>query len=450
MIEKVKRTIKDHKLIEEGDKVLAAVSGGPDSVCLLDILFKLKEELNFQLAAAHYNHCLRDTAERDQKFVEDLCSAYGVELFYGRGKPKDAGFGLEDAARRARYRFLEETAKNKGFNKIALGHTLSDNVENLFIRIIRGAGLEGLKGMLPKRDLYIRPLLEVTRKEVLKYLAQNNLNYMEDETNRDITILRNWIRHRLIPVLKERNPSIEETAGGILKSLREDWKLIEGLVDEVERRLDFSFREGVLYINLQNTNLEDVLWRHLFFRLLYRYFYPGLSGALSIAHVEGLVKMAKRSEGSERLNLPGGIEAVREYHHLYIGPKRKEPEDKELLIPSTGVYLFGDYIFTVKKGSFTSLISGGRWCALFDAEKVGFPLVLRYRKPGDRLLIPGVGRKKLQDFFVDAKVPRSERKRTPLLVNSKGEILWIVGYRQREDLRPSNGEAILIEARRKR
>ena len=438
-----------------GDRVGVAVSGGPDSVCLLDLLFRLRDELGVELVVLHFNHGLRKTALRDQRFVEELAGSYGLELVLGsddvRKLAEERDLGLEDAARYARYTFFERVAKDRDIKRIALGHTLSDNVETFFIRVIRGASLEGLRGILPVRDLYVRPLIEVSRSEVVEYLKGRGLLWVEDETNYQDSYLRNWVRLRLIPLLSERNPSIEETVGGILDSLRMDWELVERAVDEAEGRVHYSYKDGVLEIELDDFNrLEEPLKRHLLSRLLYRYFYPGRSGLLSRNHLEVLVAMAGNSQGSKRVCLPQGVEAVREYGRLRVGRGiwREDAVDGEVLVTSEGVYPFDDYIFVVRKGSFGNLVSAGRWCALFDPEAVKMPLIIRYRRPGDRLFIPGVGRKKLQDFFVDLKVPRSRRGRIPLVLNSRGEVLWIVGYRQREDLRPKGKEALMIEVRK--
>ncbi len=449
MIERVLATIKRFSLLEGGERVLVAVSGGPDSVCLLDVLFRLRERLNLELAVAHYNHMLRETAGRDQEFVRGLAERYSLPLHLGRGRPRDRGHGPEDAAREKRYAFLEDVAKRHGYHRVALGHTLTDNVETFFMRVIRGASLEGLKGIPPKRGIFIRPLLGLKREEVLFYLEERGLSWVQDETNLDTSYTRNWVRHELLPLLRKKNPRIEETVGEILEDLYRNWLVVDALVEDALSGLEVSYN-GRLYIKTDSLDgVPDELRKQVLFKLLYRHFYPGRSGALSSCHVEGVLEMLGDSKGSKRVSLPEGIEAVREYDRLVIGPASREGEEGEVLVTGEGVYCFGEYIFSVKVGRFDSIVSAGRWCALFDQGKVRFPLIIRSRRPGDRLLIPGVGRKKLQDFFVDAKVPRFSRDKIPLLVSPSQGVLWIVGYRQREDLRPAGGDAILIEARRK-
>ncbi len=454
ILDKVRRTIKRFGLVERGDRVLVAVSGGPDSVCLLDVLVKLSKEMGCSLGVVHFNHRLRREAEEEERFVKELADRYDLPFFCGSSDVakvvRERGLGVEEAARAERYNFFEQVLRKKGYDKVALGHTLSDNVETFFMRVLRGASLEGLKGIPPKRGIYVRPLIEVKRKEVREYLRNLGLDWVEDTSNQDERFLRNWVRMRLVPLLRERNPSIEDTMAFLLDGLRWDWDLVEGLVEKALSELDYRFENESLYINLENFTFHEALKRHVLFRLLYQYFYPGMSGVLTTAHVEGILGLLEDKRGSKGVDLPQGIEAVREYNMLRIGLKREDPTDSELLLMGEGVYTFGDYVFTVKVGDFSKVIAAGRWCALFDPDRVKFPLVLRYRRPGDRLFIPGVGRKKLQDFFVDRKVPRAERERIPLLLSKDGEVLWIVGYRQREDLRPSSGKAIFIEARRRR
>ncbi len=452
MIDKVERTLKRFRMISFGDKVLVGVSGGIDSVVLIDVLFKLKDKLGIQLAVAHFNHELRQTAQRDEEFVEKLAEKYGCPLFKGREDVrklvKKRGMGIEEAARFARYAFFERVASQENFNKVALAHTLSDNVETFFLRVIKGASVDGLKGIPPVRGIYIRPLIEVSRKEIERYAKENHLYFVQDESNEDERFLRNWIRLKLIPLLEERNPSLEETVGRIQQALREVWEYLDGKVEKLSK--DIVKTEGeAIYFNIERLNdIPKALVKRLLFKILYENFYAGTPELLSSSHMEAIMAMLGDSRGSKRIDLPKGVEAVREYSTLSL--RRKEAEKKqegEVLITSCGVYLFGNKLFVIRKGTFPNVVGLGKWCALFDAAKVSFPLVLRHRRPGDRIFIPRVGHKKLQDFFVDLKIPRSKRNSIPILATSEGDVLWVVGYRQREDLKPEGKEALLIEVR---
>ncbi len=454
ILDKVRGTIERFSLIHKGNRVLVAVSGGLDSVVLLEVLSQLSSELSIELAVCHFNHGLRETAERDERFVESLAASKGLPFFCGRADVKkiaeERGMGIEEAARAARYGYFEEVARKEGFDRVALAHTLSDNVETFFLRVIRGAGLEGLKGIPPRRGIYVRPLIEVSREQIMEFARERGLSYVEDETNRDTRYLRNWVRVRLIPLLKEANPSVEETVGRLIGSLREDWELLNLCVESWLGKVRYTPLEEGFEVCLDTLmDLPPAVVRHILFKLLHRYIYPGMPGKLSLSHVEALMAMCKGGEGSKGLSLPDGVEAVREYNRLYVRRGRSEPQPvEEVLITAPGVYPFSRMLFVVRKGDLGNVVADGRWSASFDPSKVDFPLVLRYKRPGDRLFIPGVGRKKLQDFFVDLKVPRRLRERIPLLTTVEGDVLWVVGYRQREDLKPTGREAIMVEVRK--
>lgn len=452
---KVKETIRKFSLVEEGDRVLVAVSGGADSVSLLCVLHELAGSLGIELGVAHLHHGLRDTADRDLAFVRELALRFALPFHFERADVKsvaeERGLGLEEAARFVRYGFLERMKEEHGYSKVALGHTLDDNVETFLLRVVRGGSLEGLKGIPPKRDFWIRPLIETKREELLSYLKERGMPFVVDESNEDLSILRNWVRLKLIPVLKEKNPSVVDTLSVTLEVLRQEHEFIEKEVERSLSLIDYSCEKGRLTVSLKEfRKFPTIIKRKLLFKLLYRYFYPGLPNALGYKHVEEILKMASEKRGSRSVSLPMGIVAVREYDTLVVKKGGEDAEfDGEVMVTGCGTYIFGDYLFEVSEGDYSNLIVDGRWNALFSPEKLKYPLIIRYKRAGDRILIKGVGRKKLQDFFVDKKVPRSERGKIPLLVDREGNVLWIVGYRQREDLKPETGRGVLIKALRR-
>lgn len=206
--------IKERGLIQEGDKVMVAVSGGADSMALLSCLVKIKSALKIELSIAHFNHGLRENAIRDEKFVQEKASLLGIPCITGRGDVKGEACrlhgSLEDVARRLRYKFLEEIAKKEGIQWVATAHTATDQAETLLIRLIRGTGLIGLAGI---REImggrFIRPFLCVTREDVRRYVQENQIDFIDDESNKDERFLRNWVRKRILPLLKEINPRID-------------------------------------------------------------------------------------------------------------------------------------------------------------------------------------------------------------------------------------------------
>ncbi len=453
MIHKVKETISKFSLIEKGDRVLVAVSGGVDSVALLFALYEIGRELDFTLGIAHFHHGLRATADRDQEFVKKLAEGLNIPFHTEKKNvydvAKDRGWGIEEAARVARYEFLENIKKKFGYNKVALGHNLNDNVETFLLRVIRGGSLEGLKGIPPKRDFWIRPLIEIKRDEIIDFVNKRNLEFVVDETNFEEDILRNWIRLRLIPLLSEKNPSIVDTIATTLNVLREEHEFIEEAVTEVLKKIPYRFENKVLVIPLKSMDgVPRIIRRKIIFKLLYKFFYTGLPNAVGYKHVEAILNMAEKREGTKFFSLPKGVVVSREYDSLIIYEKpgwENRHRQQEVVITGPGIYPFNGYLFEVIEGDFSTVVIDGKWNALFDANKLKYPLLLRYKRPGDRILIKGVGRKKLQDFFVDKKIPRRERESIPILVDKEGNVCWIVGYRQREDLKPEGkGKSILI------
>ncbi len=226
IIAKVKRTILENQLIADGDQIILALSGGPDSVCLFDILFILQKELGFSLSACHYNHRLRgEESDRDQKFVEDLCKKKGIKLFMGKA-PKEKAFKSEDEAREARYLFFTKLADDQQGAKIALAHHANDVAETFLMRILRGTGTRGLQSIPIKRDFFVRPFLDTARAEIEQYIAENHLTFVVDRTNLDKNFLRNMIRLEIIPKLEEINPNLIELLSSEAKTITSDYEFL--------------------------------------------------------------------------------------------------------------------------------------------------------------------------------------------------------------------------------
>ena len=233
-IDRIKKTIRQDDLLKKGDRVVVAVSGGPDSMALLHILFQLRYELGIDLCVAHLNHQLRNSAGKDEQFVRGVCAKLRVP-FISRILPQNAfekSGSIEEIARAYRFSFLIKTAKNKKFNAIALGHTLDDLAETVLMRILRGTGLMGIRGILPKRMIdgfcFIRPLLDVSRGEIADFLKQEKISFRNDPTNRSHKFLRNRIRLQLIPQLqKEYNPKLKEILAHLSNILSEDYDYLQ-------------------------------------------------------------------------------------------------------------------------------------------------------------------------------------------------------------------------------
>ena len=240
--DRILSTIEKFKMLESGYKVLVAVSGGPDSVALLNALIDLRSQLDLEICVFHLNHMMRgESSVEDAKFVEKLAKKNKLDaaiLSYNVPKYiKEHKFSPEDGARRIRYQLLEETAKKVRANKVALAHNLDDQVETFLMRLVKGAGREGLSAIPEKRDKFIRPLIETKRSEIENYCGENNLEFRLDESNNDLNILRNKVRHRLVPNLKSYNPNFEEAIVRIIDITKKEEKVVKRIADEKYKKM---------------------------------------------------------------------------------------------------------------------------------------------------------------------------------------------------------------------
>lgn len=252
MEEKILKTIKKYNLISNGDKIVVAVSGGPDSMCLLNILKNLRQKFNIELFVAHINHMIREEADSETEYVKNYCEKNNIKCFIKRANvlemAKEQKKGTEEMGRIVRYDFFEYVANEVSADKIAIAHTENDNAETILMNLMRGASLEGLKGIEPIRGKYIRPLIECNREEIEKYCEINKLDPKFDKTNNDNTYTRNKIRNLLIPYIKkEFNPNIIETLNRLAVLARQDATYFNKIVKE-------SYADILLYENINNLN----------------------------------------------------------------------------------------------------------------------------------------------------------------------------------------------------
>ena len=252
MEEKILKTIKKYNLISNGDKIVVAVSGGPDSMCLLNILKNLRQKFNIELFVAHINHMIREEADSETEYVKNYCERNNIKCFIKRANvlemAKEQKKGTEEMGRIVRYDFFEYVANEVSANKIAIAHTENDNAETILMNLMRGASIEGLKGIEPIRGKYIRPLIECNREEIEKYCEINKLDPKFDKTNNDNTYTRNKIRNLLIPYIKkEFNPNIIETLNRLAVLARQDATYFNKIVKE-------SYADILLHENINNLN----------------------------------------------------------------------------------------------------------------------------------------------------------------------------------------------------
>ena len=429
----VKNTISRYSMLSPGETVLVGLSGGPDSVCLLHILSELKEEMSLCIYAAYIDHGLRPfETPQEIEFCKTLCEGLSVALKIKSVNVKEyaveKGLSKQEAARLLRYKALKEIASEVRASRIALGHNADDQVETFFINILRGAGPRGLSGIPPVRENIIRPLIETSRKEIEEFLTDNRIDYIIDSSNLKRDYLRNWVRLTLIPEMKKVNPSITETMTRMMSILRDEEAYFDILVTKALMRMITKKTES--YIELFLSPMETI-GRVLLRRLLRRAIdeIKGLRG-ISFVHIEDILDLIKKGEAGDRLYLPDDMRVIKGYSTLIITTESPVRIGRyslsvpgEVFIKEKGVKIRAEILDSIKG------LEDGRHIVILDAEKTGQSLIIRSREKGDFFYPLGLGkRKKLQDFFVDEKIPRDERDSIPLVL-SGNDIIWIAGYR---------------------
>lgn len=397
MLSKLRAFVRQYDLIHPGDTVIAAVSGGADSIALLFALFLLREEWGITLEAAHFNHCLRgEESNRDARFVADFCAHYGIPLHMCSGNVVPGEKGLEAAARDARYRFLRSLP-----GKVATAHTADDNAETVLMRLLRGTGLKGLGAIAPVSGNVIRPMLSVTRREVEAFLGEYALAHIEDSSNGEDAFLRNRIRHRIMPLLYEENPRIGENLSSMALNLRLDEACLS--------RLASGPMPGIEELK----SLPDAIRR----RYLERFLKENGVREPEEGHLLQAESLLFHWNPSASMNFPGGIVIAREYDRLV---RLDSPEMLGNYTLETETYVEElDLWVTVEDA--VSLEQGER---VFTVQPQG-PLRLRARRAGDAIALSG-GTRSLKKLFIDRKIPVSHRCRIPVVEDDDG-ILGVYG-----------------------
>ena len=383
MLSKLRAFCKEQKLIVPGDEIVCAVSGGADSMALLWALYLLKEEWDLKLSAAHFNHHLRGAeSDRDEAFVRDFCTGYGIPLYAGDGSVIPGEKGLEAAAREARYAFLESLP-----GKIATAHTADDNAETVLMHLVRGTGLKGLGGITPTRGKIIRPMLNVTREDVEAFLAEYAVSHIEDSSNSTDAFLRNRLRRHVMPLLKEENPRLAENLSAMTLRLRLDEQALaqQAKLDTPDvgilRTMAPAVRARALEAFLKESGVRE-------------------PEAVHIRLAEALVFS---DNPSARGNFPGGITIGRNYNILEVVPEPLELRADFTCAPAETIVNTADTFTVVPVGQ----------------------LFFRARQTGDAIRLPG-GRKSIKKLFIDRKIPAARRDQIPILCDEAG-ILGIPG-----------------------
>lgn len=441
-------TIARHALIAPGDAVLAAVSGGPDSLALLHLLAARAPAWQLRLGIAHLDHGLRAESARDVDFIRGFADRLAVTLHTERIDVRELQrrwrLSLEAAARKARYAFLRQTADRYGYDKVALAHHADDNAETLLLNLLRGSGRLGLAGMPALREGgYIRPLIRATRADIMDYLERCHLSALTDPTNTAMDFLRNRIRHQLIPLLeRDYQPGARAVLARSAEVWRDEEDWIEGLIQRTLEQVVLDRPPGRLDLDAAALAALAPAVQRRVVRAGLRLVRNDLR-RIGFQHIEAIRGLAARSSDGGPLYLPEGLRVQRQgaaltFRRGGLGRRTEGPiagggdygyrmhACGVLTVPESGLAIL---LTEVERKAVSDPGGAGPRTAFLDGDAVRFPLTVRNFRPGDRFWPLGAGgTQKLKKFFIDNKVPRGRRRRCPLLV-SQGRIVWVAGWR---------------------
>jgi tRNA(Ile)-lysidine synthase len=445
IFQQTKMLIERNNLLSEGDSVLIGLSGGPDSVALLRLLATLRKRLRLSLAAVYVNHQLRPrAAAKEERFCQELCHRHAIDLtlvsedIATLGKKRK--LGIEEAAREFRYGLFEFMAEEDGHDRIALGHHADDQAETILFRIIRGTGPDGLAGIPVKRDKYIRPLLGVTKQDILDYLKKLGQAYCEDRSNRDITYSRNFIRQKLLPSIRERlNPEVDRSLLSLSEIAAAESQFLERSVDRAIRKAVQISPGGKFILDLHIVcSYDDWLRRRLLRRCVRK-----LSGTASAPSREVIERLSGLVQGrSKAVSLPDGLRAVRVDDRLVLRAARAGSFEHALKLDGRTRVSVPALSFRTKLSEYSGEpVDKARRSKRVevDWDRIEPPLTVRSVRPGDRFQPLGLaGTKKVGNYLTDCKVPTIFRDETVLVCDQIG-IVWLVGYEIDERVKITRG-----------
>ncbi|MFC1955120.1 tRNA lysidine(34) synthetase TilS [Chloroflexota bacterium] len=448
MTGRVLRFIQEQHLILEGQKLLVAVSGGADSVCLLHILVTLQKELDISLHVAHLDHQLRDAeSETDARYVADLAHSMGIPATVERRDVKAykarRHVSLEEAAREVRYSFLAQVAESVGVDRVVVGHTADDHVETILMHLIRGSGTRGLRGLQPLRRwqysggslTIIRPLLAASREETVDYCHHHRLSPRIDASNLSLLPLRNKIRQQLLPLLRSYNPRVAEALLRTARIAGDELTFLDGEAVRLWGEITEKQENTVILDKGKFLELPPALKRQLLRDAIEKLL--GNLKDIEAGHIEKIMDALTKSAG-KRIGLPEGLTFSIEYDKYLLGtdPAALSPfpvleAEYPLEIPGKtllpGWHVEAEIIDpSAVKGT---ALTNNDFAVCFDLDEVGKKVTVRCRQPGDRFQPLGMSQpKRLNQFMINAKIPHAWRQRVPI-VCSPEHILWAVGWR---------------------
>jgi len=451
--QEVEKTISKYNMIKMKDVIVVGVSGGADSMCLLHILIRLKEKYNLSVFATHLNHQFRgEEADKDAAYVEDICKQWGIPVYVKKfdvpAYAKEIGVSDEEAGRIIRYSHYEEILNKENADKIAVAHNLNDHIETIFINMIRGSGIEGLKGIEAVRKNIIRPLIKTERIDIEKYCMNNGIDYRIDKTNLEPIYGRNKIRIELIPYIEDNlNSNIMATLNRLSDIISAENDYIDIQAQKAFTETAKCFKNSVKYSIIRLNNLHPALKRRVI-RTGLKKLLGSLKG-IEYKHVEEIVFLTKAKTGATVM-LPGNITAYISYENLIIKHNiekvtglfcYKLQRNKDNIIAPLNITV---NVAELKIDEIVSLSKKLDEIYIDEAKIVG-DLVIRNRIPGDIFSPIGLkGSKKLKDFFIDEKIPKEERGNILILADDV-DIIWVIDKRIGEKYKITNNTKDVIK-----
>ncbi|QGU00516.1 tRNA(Ile)-lysidine synthetase [Candidatus Syntrophocurvum alkaliphilum] len=406
-------------------------------MALLDILHKLKDKLQITLAAAHLNHSLRAEADEEEQFVINQCAQRNIPTHTRTYKidqiAKDQKLSLEEAGRIMRYKFFSQLKKELNANLIATAHHHDDVAETVLLHFLRGSGIKGLRGILPQNNHLIRPLLPLTKTQIIEYLKENKIPYNIDQTNYDTEHLRNRVRNELIPYLKEYNPRIVENLNQLSQIAKEENEAIEKQTQNLWSKILLKKEKNLII--LDNQKIEE--FHPAYKRRLAIFALTKLAGenGWDMNDVDSILGLSKKQGSSKTINLKKGVKVNKSYDKLVFTNENliKDKFSYEVPIPGQVELLEKGETYTFDIIEANKYKNHSNIYMYLDYDKINRPLFIRSRDPGDTFRPHGLkGSKKLKDFFIDNKIPYYERDSVPILASYE-EIYAVLGYRVSEN-----------------
>ena len=442
LIRKIKNTIIRENLIEKNDKILIGLSGGADSVFLFNVLYQLKDDLDFEIKTCHINHSYRDTAIRDEKFSREISEEKNIQFFSKKVDMKqysiDNSISLEDSGRILRYNCFNEILESEKLNKIAVAHHLDDQVETFFLHLFRGSGIDGLCGIQYRNKNIIRPLLDVSKSEILTYLDENNIEYVTDETNFVADVQRNKIRLEMLPYIQENfNNAINESIYRTINILKDSKEIIDDVTKlKYETLVNQKYSEYSIDVDLfkkEKTSVKRNIIRKLLIEL------NGSNQDIRMVYIDDIIELFDLKNGSEYVFKDYSF--FKSYDKVIIRKNLNNKKSQSVKF-ELGEINFGDFKINSYLTKDTN-VKPSRNKMVFDSEILSHNLILRKRKNGDRIKLKGFT-KKIKDVFIDNKVLQIERDNYPILSDEENVYAILSLKRSNLYMKNSNSKEVLV------